>query len=408
MSTDDGNISRETLYEQVWREPISKLATTYHVSGSYIARICRELNVPTPGRGYWAQVSAGKNPLKEGLPKHKVGDPTMWMRSSTSSRHTDVMPVPPAPRSIIPPLRRSHGPYGFLLESKEILLKARKANSSDYLQPRIYRVVDILTKPEHLDDAITLANRFFSRLEDYGHRVVIAPKEKEYISCMVETDEIIVKRTDNLYYNPLRRPVLCTVAYLGTVAIGIAIVEMTEEEKVAGYYSYTNKVGSGRFRLYGYSPYLRTDLVKHWQDTKELKLTKRFDEIIGEFERMANLIPCLILEGEKKAEEERVRQEAERLEYRRKREVELRAKAEEEGRTDLERIIKEWGYLKSRQAFIEELSRAIGEESPETQALLLKRLEAAKAMLKTESVVDIIRSWKTPDERFDGSLSWLW
>jgi hypothetical protein len=408
MSTEDGNISRESLYEQVWREPISTLASSYHVSGSYLARICRELNVPTPGRGYWAQVSAGKKPQKEALPNYRVGDPTMWIRSSTSSRHTDVMPIPPAARSEIPPMRRSHGLFGFLSESKEILLKARKADSSDYLKPRINRVVDVLTKPEHLDDAIGLASKFFSRLEDYGYRVVIASKEQDFRPCTVETEEIIVKRPNNLYYYPPWRPVLCTVAYLGTVAIGISIVEMTEKQKATGYYSYETSVASGRFRIYGYSPYLRTDLVKYWQDTKELRLLKRFDEIIAEFEKMANLIPSLILEGEKKAEEERIRQEAERLERHRKREIELRAQANEESRTDLDRIIKEWGELKSRQAFIEELSHAIRDENPETRTALMERLEVAKTMLKTESAIDIIKSWKTPDERFANYSSWLW
>jgi len=408
METKDANISREMLYEQVWKEPISKLAVTYRVSGTYIARICRELKVPTPGRGYWAKLSAGKNPPKEALPKYRAGDPTMWIRSITSSRFTDVMPVPPNSRSEIPPQKRSRSPHGFLLEAKEVFKKAKKSSSSVYLQPRQHRVADILTTSEHLEDAISLAGKLFSRIEDYGYRVVIANKEHQYSHCKVEDEETIVKRKDSPYYNPLWRPAQCTVAYLGTVAVGIAIVEMTEEVKGTGYYAYTHKAGSGRFRIYAYSPYRNTELIKHWQDTKESKLAKRLDEIIVEIEEMAQNIPNLITDGEKRAEEERLKQEAERQEYRRKKELELRAKAKEESRTDLDRIIQKWGELKSRQAFIEELTQSINEESPETRAAMIERLEIAKALLKTDSVIDIIKSWKTPEERFANLPSWLW
>jgi hypothetical protein len=97
---------------------------------------------------------------------------------------------------------------------------------------------------------------------------------------------------------------------------------------------------------------------------------------------MAQNIPSLIVEGEKRAEDERLRLEAERLESRRKREIELRTKATGESRSDLDRIIKEWGELKSRQAFIEELSQSISEESQETRAAMIERLEIAKALLR--------------------------
>lgn len=408
MEAKDTNISREMLYEQVWKEPISKLAVTYRVSGTYIARICRELKVPTPGRGYWAKLSAGKNPPKDALPKYRAGDPTMWIRSITSSRFTDVMPVPPKSRSEIPPQKRSRTPHGFLLETKELFSKSKKSSSSVYLKPRQHRVADILTTSEHLEDAISLSEKLFSRIEDYGYRAVIANKEHQYIHCKVEDEETIVKRKNSPYYNPLWRPAQCTVAYLGTVAVGIAIVEMTEEVKGTGYYAYTHKAGSGRFRIYAYSPYRNTELIKHWQDTKEFKLAKRLDEIIGEIEEMARNIPSLITDGEKRAEEERLKQEAERQEYRRKKELELRAKAKEESRTDLDRIIQEWGELKNRQAFVEELSQSIDVENPETRAFLIERLEIAKILLKTESVVDIIKSWKTPEERFESYSKWQW
>ena len=51
---------REKLYKEIWLEPMSILAKRYNVSDVYLARVCRLLRVPLPGRGYWAKRSAGK------------------------------------------------------------------------------------------------------------------------------------------------------------------------------------------------------------------------------------------------------------------------------------------------------------------------------------------------------------
>ena len=53
-------VSREELYEQVWREPMSRLAKRYGVSDVALAKTCRALNVPVPPRGHWAKLQHGK------------------------------------------------------------------------------------------------------------------------------------------------------------------------------------------------------------------------------------------------------------------------------------------------------------------------------------------------------------
>jgi hypothetical protein len=51
---------REKLYEQVWSQPIRKLAPEYGVSDVALAKTCRKLQIPRPGRGYWAKLTAGQ------------------------------------------------------------------------------------------------------------------------------------------------------------------------------------------------------------------------------------------------------------------------------------------------------------------------------------------------------------
>jgi len=50
---------REKLYEQVWSQPMRTVAQAYAVSDVWLAKVCRRLKIPVPGRGYWAKKAAG-------------------------------------------------------------------------------------------------------------------------------------------------------------------------------------------------------------------------------------------------------------------------------------------------------------------------------------------------------------
>lgn len=62
-------ISREDLYELVWSKPMLELAKDFGMSDVALAKRCRRLGVPVPGRGYWARIDAGQMPHKPTLPK---------------------------------------------------------------------------------------------------------------------------------------------------------------------------------------------------------------------------------------------------------------------------------------------------------------------------------------------------
>ena len=52
--------NRETLYEEVWAEPLLEVAKRYGVSDVAIAKTCRKMHIPLPGRGYWSKVQNGQ------------------------------------------------------------------------------------------------------------------------------------------------------------------------------------------------------------------------------------------------------------------------------------------------------------------------------------------------------------
>lgn len=75
MTMGTNVITREELYELVWSTPMIKVAERFEASGSYLARVCAELRVPRPERGYWAKLAVGKPPQRSALPEPL---PAMW------------------------------------------------------------------------------------------------------------------------------------------------------------------------------------------------------------------------------------------------------------------------------------------------------------------------------------------
>ena len=75
MTYDPLTLSRQDLYELVWSKPISDLAKDFGLSDVALAKRCRKLGIPVPGRGYWARVSAGQSPRRSPLKPREEARP---------------------------------------------------------------------------------------------------------------------------------------------------------------------------------------------------------------------------------------------------------------------------------------------------------------------------------------------
>ena len=67
-------ITRRSIYKEVWAEPVSRIAPRYGISGVALGKVCRKYKIPLPPRGYWAKVKAGHPPAKPPLPTAKKFD----------------------------------------------------------------------------------------------------------------------------------------------------------------------------------------------------------------------------------------------------------------------------------------------------------------------------------------------
>ena len=317
-------ISRDELYQLVWSKPMTKVAEQFDVSGSYLARICALLNVPRPERGYWAKAAVGKAPPQLPLQPPQPGDPLHW------SKEGERVPVP---RPKAPPRRKpekkvriiSNQIHGLIFGARSHFENGRPVEEGAYLKPYKRLLVDVTASKENLDKALTLANDLFNALDSVDHRVVIAPANEGLRRRQIEERDTATKPRDNWQYSGLWSPDRPTVVYIGTVSIGLAIVEMSENvtlRYVHGKYireseyvpprsrhhvdhtwTTTRDLPSGRMRIVAYSPYGEVSWSTQWQETKSAPLNSQIKAIVEVIEATAPDLVAKLEEANRQAKD---------------------------------------------------------------------------------------------------------
>jgi len=163
-----GSVSREALYDEVWRHPILRVAERYGVSSSFMARVCTSMNVPRPPRGHWTKLEHGKPSPQVPPPAACPGDNLIWRRGDASGPARYPLPKPPE-RQVAPPWPRiSRSARRPLVRGGRDLFTKGKVIESGYLKPSQRRLMDVVVSEPMLDDALDTANALFLRLEAYG------------------------------------------------------------------------------------------------------------------------------------------------------------------------------------------------------------------------------------------------
>ncbi|MDN7698618.1 hypothetical protein R0290_21105 [Burkholderia semiarida] len=426
------SLTREKLYELVWSQPMTKIAAEYKVSSSYLARVCTKLRVPRPARGYWAKLAVGIQLKIPPLPDVRPGDEQTWNRDGYATSPS-ALPQPPSEvgKSMSlsrtkSPTRRS-GQHGLIRGARELFESGRVSSYSypKYLKPAKKLLVDLAVTQMGLDRALTLANQLFLELEGHGFHVAIAPHGQILHRASIDERENPPKRDHGYHHQDLWSPLRCTVVYVGTVAIGITIIEMSESAQaryVNGEYireseyvvpkrrrsvdhtwTTTREFATGRLCLQAYSPYPGTNWKRCWKESKEEGLISQISEIIQELEVGANEIARLVVEEKQRAEAQRREWELDR-QKRLKEDAERRAVAAlKESKEDLLQFIARWAEARNIEQFLTEIEADLSKLEPSMREHLTQRLEAARELFDEGSALDHLRRWRTPQERLTGS-----
>tara|TARA_R110000868_G_scaffold11516_7_gene56438 strand:+ start:39783 stop:40910 length:1128 start_codon:yes stop_codon:yes gene_type:complete len=273
-------LTREELYGMVWQTPMSRLASSFGLSGNGLKKICARHDIPVPPRGYWARKAAGQRVVKYRL-----------QTSTTPAQQIiEIRPTPPAkPKPAdIPPMkvtiprqtRQQHRLVAdWVIEDKERRRKGWRYDIGVWARyhpdpfsqtgQRRYRVLDALFKALEKEKlSIQLGDRQSILIADGNERIEISIREK--------------KKQD-------RRPM--TAAELRWRSPGEKNwrVEM---------------VGSG-ILVFEVKSYLPEALKRSWTETAEQSLEDCLGEILG---TICAAIPLLRIQRQREAEMRRLRE----------------------------------------------------------------------------------------------------
>jgi hypothetical protein len=425
-------LTRQELYDLVWSEPMLKVGARFGVSSSYMARVCTLLNVPRPERGYWAKLVVGKAPPKPLLPDPRLGAPLVWASDGSSSPFPKSIPkLPDALESTSAVPRKSRAPrfsspiigtYALIRGAKTHFESGRTVEEGKHLKPYKKLLVDVTASKAGLDKALGFSNDLFNALESAGHRVVLAPPGEHLRRGHIDEFEA-PKKQQGYYHNSLWSPYRPTLVYVGTVAIGLAVIEMSEEvlmRYVNGTYirdvdyvppkvsrrnydhtwTTTKDLPCGRLRLVVYSPYWRASWQTTWHETKNSTLTRDISKIVKAIENVAVELVEKLKEADRQAEIARLERLAEE-EKRRQEEDRRRAQQSiKDSQAQLVQIIQAWSEVVSTERFFQGVQERAENLPTAERDAVLERLKLARDFIGTQNPLDFFLSWKIPIERY--------
>ena len=300
--------SRSDLFDLVWSTPILKLAKQIGVSDVGLAKACRKVGIPLPGRGYWAK-SEERRPEQPPLPKmagenqaevtFTTLDPAVFQL--TRKTMTDI------PRIEIPPTLVD--PDVLVATTIKASLKAEQYNGRIVLRKKNALAISI--SPSALDRAMLLLDTLIKACRQRGYAWKLSPEGKTLIQCEGKDIEVTLKERLSKHELPRRKR-----KRYDWEGPGAAEVFATRE------YEWV----STNFLTFAVENHVAGSARRSWADGNVVKLEEKLHEIVAGLPLVAQGIELLDLERERwkrKCEDE----EAKRRKARRKAEVTRRLRA---------------------------------------------------------------------------------
>ncbi len=178
-------IDRESLYEEVWSDPVSMVAPRYGLSDVGVAKICRKLAIPLPQRGHWAMVKAGRLMKRAPLPKIKAGHAAYVLLNRLSPEMAqaklDARQRAVADRfavgNIVVPAELAD-PHRLTVAASKRLKRRQEWDDHKGLRSAPDEVLNILVTKGAIDRALRLLDTLIKKLESMGVVASIDAKAK--------------------------------------------------------------------------------------------------------------------------------------------------------------------------------------------------------------------------------------
>ncbi|HVY32291.1 MAG TPA: cell envelope integrity protein TolA [Polyangiaceae bacterium] len=335
-------VTREELYEQVWTTPLLRLALQYGVSNVALGKTCKRLNIPTPGRGYWARIAAGEKLKRPPLPKASARQE--WVRLEQDPTVEPVETKAQAPDVAVPATLTAAHPAIRMLAG--LLAKA----PLDEHQRLAVRGGCLAVTVDTHKRALLLLDGLCKALESRSHLVeLVATDQKEFKLVASANGEVIP-------FSLSER------------------LERTEHKQTAAEHERAATGERSAIRKYDYWPggRLRIDILESrlaramWSDLDTRPLDRVLGQVIIGIEAAAEDRRRLKQEAEQRRLEQLQRQAEE--DVRRQRQAEAQAREREKQKLaeykrllarDVDRVAARWAQAKLVRDFVEAYDAAL-------------------------------------------------
>ncbi|AZO67985.1 hypothetical protein EJ075_25745 [Mesorhizobium sp. M6A.T.Cr.TU.016.01.1.1] len=418
------HLTRLELYKRVCDRPLSKAAPELGISGTALAAICKQFQVPYPGSGYWTRKSLGLPAELPTLPEapEEAIEITPSAPKPPRQKRTSAKSSARQTRSLAKPRRPARHPLLFGVE--EHLRKTRDVKEGEFLRPYKRILPDLISSETALLRALSIANELYLALDEQGYRVHIAEAAGDLHRVHVNEQE--VERKDRKYgryhSGSIWAPDRPTVFYIGTVPIGVALTEMTERVTMRylnGDYhredsrfirsakpwqlthSWTTEqdMPSGRFRVIAYSPKTGVDWSVSWQETEHDALGTLIPKIVETLEAAKDNVQRLMDAEDVAAAKRKKEREEEWERYERREDARKTAQALADSQQQLAEIIERWGKAMTVERFFTDAEERLKCMNDERRQRLGERLTLAQAMMGNVDPLDFIEGWIAPGQR---------
>lgn len=301
--------TRQQLFEKVWESPVTHVAAEIGISDVGLAKICRRMEIPLPGRGYWARRVAG---YKTTVPK--LGPPRPGTMLSYATRRYEGSPADAEAKSAILDQIREQAssvphlevppalvePHKLVRQSLAVLEKASPDQFEELLHKR--GCLDVLAHGEGLVRALRVMDTLLKAFEEQGHTIEVTPP---------------IPAATKYGRTPSK-----TLVHIGNSAVQIGISERIrrtplpypESPKRRGPYDYVSRPR----RQYEYRPTGRLSLSiknvtlpgapERWDDSKDEKIEDFLNEFVASVVVAAEVQRLNVIRAEEERQA-RIRQE---------------------------------------------------------------------------------------------------
>jgi hypothetical protein len=345
MSEQVKTITREDLYERIWKMPATKLAKEFGISDVALAKICRKLNVPKPGPGHWRLVQLGWEIERTPMPTLEAGatgvatiNPEPHRKRITGLSRSDVDEKEKPQFEVVPVAETLHKAHE-LVSRMHRSLDSETPNRIGLVEVSWrLRVLNVSVSRGQTTRALRIMDALMKALERRG-ATFVKDSEREFMNLMVGEESVGVALTE-LVNKSERQP-------------------KDEKERESWSWKWDKwqfqPTGRLEFRIFESEP---KGARRCWSDCTRYKLEEKLGEILERIFITADGKTKVRLaweEARRRREEEWKRQEEqERQQERIRKRAERKRQIEQDNRDRLEASAQAWIEAKGLRRFIRE------------------------------------------------------